>query len=42
MRSHRTKTPAAISTIGIDLDTTFRLIGPDRQAAIVSQQEVPP
>jgi hypothetical protein len=37
MRTHRTKTPAAISMIGIDLGTTFDLVGPDRHGAIVSR-----
>ena len=41
MPTHRTKMPVAISTIGTDLDTTFRLVGPARHAAIVWQQEVP-
>ena len=42
MRTNQTKTPAAISTIGIDLGrTTFHLIGLDKRGAIVSQQKVP-
>jgi hypothetical protein len=41
MPTHRTKTPATISTIGIDFGTTFHLVGADRHGAIVSQQNVP-
>ena len=41
MRTNQTKTPAAISTIGIDLGkTTFHLIGLDKRGAIVLQQKV--
>jgi hypothetical protein len=41
MRTNQTKTPAAISTIGIDLgETTFHLIGLDKRGAIVLQQKV--
>ena len=39
MRANQTKTPAAISTIGIDLGkTTFNLIGLDKHGAVVLQQ----
>ena len=41
MRTNQTKTPAAISTIGIDIGKiTFRLIGLDKRGAIVLQQKV--
>ena len=41
MRTNQTKTPAAISTIGIDIGkTTFHLIGLDQRGAIVLQQKV--
>ena len=41
MHTTQTKTPAAISTIGIDLGkTTFHLIGLDKRGAIVLQQKV--
>jgi transposase len=41
MRTNQTKTPAAISTIGIDLGkTTFHLIGLDKRGAIVLRQKV--
>ena len=40
MRTNQTKTPAAISTIGIDIGKiTFRLIGLDKRGAIVLQQK---
>ena len=41
MRTNQTKTPAAISTIGIDIGkTTFHLIGLDKRGAIVLQQKL--
>src|SRR4030095_4418535 len=41
MRTNQTKTPATISTIGIDLGkTTFHLVGLDKRGAIVLQQKV--
>ncbi len=41
MRTNQTKTPAAISTIGIDIGKiTFHLIGLDKRGAIVLQQKV--
>jgi hypothetical protein len=41
MRTNQTKTPAAISTIGIDIGkTAFHLVGLDKRGAIVLQQKV--
>jgi len=41
MRTNQTKTPAAISTIGIDIGkTTFHLVGLDKRGAIVLRQKV--
>jgi transposase len=41
MRTNPTKTPADISTIGIDIGkTTFHLVGLDKRGAIVLQQKV--
>ena len=41
MRTNQTKTPTAISTIGIDIGkTTFHLVGLDQRGAIVLQQKV--
>ena len=40
MRTNQTKTPAAISTIGIDIGkNTFHVVGLDKRGAIVLQQK---